>query len=470
MVHFKFPTAYTILFSLIVIMAALTWVIPAGQYDLVHSAELGKDIPVAGTFHYIESNRQGIVDILMAPINGFYDHTTGQANAVDVAVFVLIIGAFIAVATKSGAIDAGIARSIAKLEGREKWIIPIIMGLLAVGGTTYGMAEETLAFYAIVIPVMIAAGYDALTGVAIVMVGAGIGVLGSTINPFSTVIAANAAGINFIDGIWLRVFILIAGWAICAGYVMRYAAKVKKDPSSSLVAELKQSNERYFLGQEQAQKVIPELNRQRKLILFIFCLTFVVLIYGVSLAGWWMTEMGALFLGSTILIGIIARMNEEDLTTTIVDGAQDLLGVAIIIALARGIVVIMDDGNITPTILHAAEIGVQDMSTFAFINGVYWIEMFMSLVVPSSSGLAVLTMPIMAPLADFAGVDRSLVVTAFQSACGLPNLITPTSGVVMGGLVLGRVSYGIWFKFMWPLLLMLITLVTIVLNVGIFLS
>lgn len=470
MVHFKFPTAYTILFSLIVIMAALTWVIPAGQYDLVHSAELGKDIPVAGTFHYIESNRQGIVDILMAPINGFYDHTTGQANAVDVAVFVLIIGAFIAVATKSGAIDAGIARSIAKLEGREKWIIPIIMGLLAVGGTTYGMAEETLAFYAIVIPVMIAAGYDALTGVAIVMVGAGIGVLGSTINPFSTVIAANAAGINFIDGIWLRVFILIAGWAICAGYVMRYAAKVKKDPSSSLVADLKQSNERYFLGQEQAQKVIPELNRQRKLILFVFCLTFVVLIYGVSLAGWWMTEMGALFLGSTILIGIIARMNEEDLTTTIVDGAQDLLGVAIIIALARGIVVIMDDGNITPTILHAAEIGVQDMSTFAFINGVYWIEMFMSLVVPSSSGLAVLTMPIMAPLADFAGVDRSLVVTAFQSACGLPNLITPTSGVVMGGLVLGRVSYGIWFKFMWPLLLMLITLVTVVLNVGIFLS
>ncbi|SUD89715.1 YfcC family protein [Psychrobacter phenylpyruvicus] len=470
MVHFKFPTAYTILFSLIVIMAALTWIIPAGQYDLVHSAELGKDIPVAGTFHYIESNRQGIVDILMAPINGFYDHTTGQANAVDVAVFVLIIGAFIAVATKSGAIDAGIARSISKLEGREKWIIPIIMGLLAIGGTTYGMAEETLAFYAIVIPVMIAAGYDALTGVAIVMVGAGIGVLGSTINPFSTVIAANAAGINFIDGIWLRVFILIAGWAICAGYVMRYAAKVKKDPSSSLVADLKQSNERYFLGQEQAQKVIPELNRQRKLILFVFCLTFVVLIYGVALAGWWMTEMGALFLGSTILIGIIARMNEEDLTTTIVDGAQDLLGVAIIIALARGIVVIMDDGNITPTILHAAEIGVQDMSTFAFINGVYWIEMFMSLVVPSSSGLAVLTMPIMAPLADFAGVDRSLVVTAFQSACGLPNLITPTSGVVMGGLVLGRVSYGIWFKFMWPLLLMLITLVTIVLNVGIFLS
>lgn len=183
-----------------------------------------------------------------------------------------------------------------------------------------------------------------------------------------------------------------------------------------------------------------------------------------------MAEMGALFLGATIIIGLIARMNEEELTSTIVDGARDLLGVAIIIALARGIVVIMDEGNITPTILHAAELGIKDMSEFAFINGVYWLEMLMSLVVPSSSGQAVLTMPIIAPLSDFAGVDRSLAVTAFQSACGLPNLITPTSGVVMGGLVLGRVSYGRWFKFMWPLLLMLIVLVTVVLNVGILLG
>ncbi|WP_299185233.1 YfcC family protein [uncultured Psychrobacter sp.] len=467
MVRFKFPTAYTILFSLIILMAGLTWIIPAGQYEMALNEELGRDVPVAGTYHLIEPNRQGPIDVLMAPINGFYDNETGEARAVDVAVFVLIIGAFIAVTTKSGALDAGITRSIAGLKGREKWIIPILMGLFAIGGTTYGMAEETLAFYAVLIPVMIAAGYDALTGVAIVMVGAGIGVLGSTINPFSTVIAADAAGVNFIEGIWLRIIILVAGWALCTAYVMRYAAKVKRDPSASLVADLKESNEKHFLGHDQAEKEIPQLTGQRKLILLIFCLTFIVLIYGVAIVGWWMAEMGALFLGATILIGLIARMNEEELTGTIIDGARDLLGVAIIIALARGIVVIMDQGNITPTILHAAEVSIKDVSEYAFINGVYWIEMLMSLVVPSSSGLAVLSMPIMAPLSDFAGVDRSLVVTAFQSACGLPNLITPTSGVVMGGLVLGRVSYGRWFKFMWPLILMLIVLVTIVLNVGI---
>ena len=470
MVRFKFPTAYTILFFLIIFMAALTWIIPAGQYEMVQNAELGREVPVAGTFHYIESNRQGIIDVLKAPINGFYDSSTNQANAVDVAIFVLIIGAFIAVTTKSGALDAGINRSIASLKGREKWIIPILMGLFAIGGTTYGMAEETLAFYAVLIPVMIAAGYDALTGVAIVMVGAGIGVLGSTINPFSTVIAADAAGINFIEGIWLRVIILVVGWAICTVYVMRYAAKVKRDPSASLVADLKGSNEKHFLGHEHTTKQIPKLTGQRKIILLIFCLTFIILIYGVTSLGWWMAEMGALFLGATIIIGLIARMNEEELTGTIVDGARDLLGVAIIIALARGIVVIMDQGSITPTILHAAELSIKDMSEFAFINGVYWIEMLMSLIVPSSSGQAVLTMPIIAPLSDFAGVDRSLVVTAFQSACGLPNLITPTSGVVMGGLVLGRVSYGRWFKFMWPLILMLIVLVTVVLNVGILLG
>lgn len=470
MAGFKFPTAYTILFLLTILMAGLTWIIPAGQYDMVRNPELGRDVPVAGTFHNIESNRQGPIDILMAPIDGFYDHRTNQANAVDVAVFVLIIGAFIGVANKSGAIDAGMARSISLLEGREKWIIPILMGLFAIGGTTYGMAEETLAFYGVLIPVMIAAGYDALTGVAIVMVGAGIGVLGSTINPFATVIAADAAGVNFLDGIWPRMIILIVGWAICTGYVMRYAARVKRDPAVSLVADLRESNERHFLGHDQPEKKVPELTGPRKLILIVFSLTFVVLIYGVSMAGWWMAEMGALFLGATLLIGLIARMGEEELTTTIVDGARDLLGVALIIALARGIVVIMDRGNITPTILHAAELAIADMSEFAFINGVYWIEMAMSLVVPSSSGLAVLTMPIMAPLADFANVDRALVVTAFQSACGLPNLITPTSGVVMGGLVLGRVSYGRWFKFMWPLLLMLIILVTIVLNASILLA
>lgn len=467
MVRFKFPSAYTILFVLIVLMAILTWIIPAGQYDTVRNEELGRNVPVAGTFHHIDPNPQGLVDVFMAPIDGFYNHKTNEANAVDVAVFVLVIGAFIRVVNFTGAIDAGIARIISRLKGREHWIIPIIMGLFALGGTTYGMAEETLAFYGVLIPVMIAAGYDAVVGVAIVMIGAGIGVLGSTINPFATVIASDAAGVNFLAGVWPRIIILVVGWLMCVGYVMRYAAKVKRNPSASIVADLAESNRLHFLGHDQTEKSL-EMTTLRKLVLGVFVLTFVVMIYGVSAGGWWMAEMSALFLGATVLIGLIARMSEEDLTGTIVAGAQDLLGVAIIIALARGIVVIMDRGNITPTILNSAELAIGGLPEVAFINAVYWIEAFMSLVVPSSSGLAVLSMPILAPLADFAGVERSLVVTAYQSASGLPNLITPTSGVVMGGLVLGRISYGRWFKFMLPLLVALILLITVVISAGTF--
>ncbi len=274
----KFPSAYTILMLLTVFMAALTWLIPAGQYQMVNNETLGKMVPLVGSYQTVASNPQGIIDILMAPIQGFYDPGEYMARAVDVALFVLVIGGYLAVVTRTGAIDAGIAGTMAKLNGREKWMIPILMGLFALGGTVYGMAEETIPF-ALLIPVMIAAGYDSI------------------------------------------------------------------------------------------------------------------------------------------------------------------VGVALIIAIARGLVVVMDDGNITHTILNYAEGLLAGLPQIAFINAIYWVEAVLCLVVPSSSGLAVLSMPVLAPLADFAGVSRELVVTAFQSASGLPNLVTPTSGVVMGGLAIGRVAY-----------------------------
>jgi uncharacterized ion transporter superfamily protein YfcC len=187
---FKFPTAYTILFCLIIVVAGATWFIPAGEYNREFSEALGRDVPVPGTYHEVEPNPQGIVDIFMAPVAGFYDPGSYEAGAVDVALFVIIIGGFLGVVTKTGAIDAGIGGAMARLQGREKWMIPILMALFAAGGTIYGMAEESLAFYTLVIPVMIRAGYDSATGVAIIMIGAGMGTLGSTINPFATVIAS----------------------------------------------------------------------------------------------------------------------------------------------------------------------------------------------------------------------------------------------------------------------------------------
>ncbi|EGA65780.1 YfcC family protein [Vibrio brasiliensis] len=468
MTKIKFPSAYTILMLLTVVMAILTWTIPGGQYQMENNETLGRMVPMVGTYHSIDANPQGIVDILMAPIQGFYDPLSYTARAVDVALFVLVIGGFLAVVTNTGAIDAGIAGTMKRLDGREKWMIPILMGLFALGGTVYGMAEETIPFYALLIPVMIAAGYDSVVGVAIIMVGAGIGCLGSTINPFATVIASNAAEINFMEGFALRATILVLGWLVCVIYVMRYAEKIKKNPELSLVAHQRESNLNHFLHSKKQQT--PDFTTTRKVILAIFGITFAIMMWGVSIAGWWMAELSALFIGSSIVVGLVARMSEAEITESFVDGARDLLGVALIIAIARGLVVVMDNGNITHTILNYAEGLLVGLHQVAFINAIYWIEAVMCLVVPSSSGLAVLSMPILAPLADFAGVSRELVVTAYQSASGLPNLVTPTSGVVMGGLAIGRVAYPVWLKFIGPLLAVLTTMVMILLSLGVVLS
>jgi uncharacterized ion transporter superfamily protein YfcC len=297
------------------------------------------------------------------------------------------------------------------------------------------------------------------------MLGAGIGTLGSTINPFATVIAANAAGIPFTEGIGLRVAILGLGWLACVVYVMRYAARVKANPAASLVADQRKEHADHFLKGKQGSAPL-ELTGTRSLILVIFALSFAVMIWGVSSQGWWMGEMSALFLGAAFVVGIVARMSEKELTGTFVDGARDLLGVALIIGIARGVVVVMDQGKITDTVLYWAEQAVSGLGSIAFINVMLWIEVVLSFFVPSSSGLAVLSMPIMAPLAEFSGVASHLVVTAFQSANGLVNLINPTFAVVMGGLAIGRVGYDRWLKFMWPLLLILAILIMVILSIG----
>ena len=464
----RFPTAYSILFLLIILVAALTWIIPAGQYERTMNEEVGREIAVPGTYVTVDSNPQGFVDVMLAPTAGFYDPDSYVANAIDVALFVLFLGGFLGVINATGAIDTGIRNVMHRLEGREIWMIPILMTLFALGGTTYGMAEETLAFYAILIPIIIAAGYDAITGVAVILIGAGIGVLGSTINPFATVIASNAADIPFTDGIVLRLVLLIGGLVICSVYVMRYAKRIKLDPARSVVARQQNAHRKLFLqGHDELENF--DLSGTQKITLVIFALTFIAMIWGVSSQGWWMARMGALFFGSAIVIGIIARLGEKKLTSSFVDGARDLLGVALVVGLARGIVVIMEQGMIADTILHSAESTLGGLPELTFINLMFWIEVGMSFFVPSSSGLAVLSMPILAPLGDFADVGRDLVVTAYQSANGLVNLINPTFAVVVGGLAIGRISYDRWLVFIWPLLLILTVFISAVISIGAFL-
>jgi uncharacterized ion transporter superfamily protein YfcC len=483
---FRFPSAYTILFILIIVVAVATWIVPAGQYDVNEAGE-----PLPGTYHPVDSNPQRILaDGLMAIVNGTFgiqadDGTISVYNsgdlygAIDVAFFVLVIGGFLAITMQTGAIDAGIARITSSLKGREKWMIAILMAVFALGGTTYGMAEETLAFYGLIVAVMIAAGFDALVGVAVVMIGAGIGTLASTINPFATGVASAFAGTTVADGLVSRLLILIVGTLIGIWFVSRYADKVKADPSKSLVFEQKEQNEKFFLKQLDAE-TLPDLTRRRKWILFLFGLAFLVMIFSVIPWGdlgfnipdwlphdWWFGEFSALFLFFAIIIGFVDRMGEANIAETFVNGARDMLGVALIIGVARGVSVIMTNGLIVDTVLYWAENALSNVGNVAFINLTNLLYLPLGFLIPSSSGLATVTMPIMAPLADFASVDRSLVVTAFQSASGLLNLVNPTFAVVMGGLALGRVGYDKWWKFAWPLLIILLLLYAAVLSFGV---
>jgi uncharacterized ion transporter superfamily protein YfcC len=481
--RFSMPSAYTILFALIVLTALATWIIPAGRYALDPEGS-----PVPGSYEEVDSSPARIIeDSLKAPINGLYgieDPATGNIDfynegslfgAIDVALFILVIGGFIGITMKTGAIQAGIAVLVRKLRGHERWMIPILMTIFAIGGTTFGMAEESLAFYVLIVTVMIAAGYDALTGAAVILLGAGIGVLGSTVNPFATGIASEFAGTSLSDGLGLRLVLLVVGLAIGIWWVLRYAESVRKDPSRSMVYAMKADNEAHFKATtDEAGSTL--LTGRHKVILGLFGLAFVVMIYGVipwedlgieiTTLWWWFPEMTASFLLFAILIGLVGGMREGELTTSFVDGARDLLGVALIIGIARGITVIMNNGQITDTVLHWAEEALGDVGQAGFAAVMYLLFLPLSFLIPSSSGLATVAMPIMAPLADFAGASRSLVVTAYQSASGLLNLVTPTSAVVMGGLAIARVPYGTYLRWVWPLLALLGGLTLVVLAVG----
>lgn len=337
MKKFKMPTAYTLLFMIIVVIAALTWVVPGGHYDTKVDEATETEIPVSGTYQELpgdEQTPQGLWEVLNAPINGFFD-------AKDIALFVLVIGGFLGVVMKTGAIDAGISRVIKKLKGREQWLIPILMTLFAIGGSTYGMAEETIAFYPILIPVLIAAGYDALTAVSIIALGAGVGVLGSTVNPFATGIASGFAGISIGEGMGIRLVILVVTLIIAIVFVMRYAKRVKDNPSKSLIADMKEENEKHFLKETATEM---EFTGRHKAVLSVFGLTFVIMILGVipwawkfnitifedfanalsnipvigSLLGgmiplgdWWFGELTMLFLTSSIIIAFIFRMGKK---------------------------------------------------------------------------------------------------------------------------------------------------------------
>ncbi len=486
---FRFPSAFTVLFGVTVGVWLLAFIVPTGAYEI--SEKTGG--PVPGSYGAVDAGLSfgdRLMQLFLAPINGLYGvkasdggfigpYETGELfGAAGVFVFVLAIGIFITMSMKTGAIDNGIAHVAERYGNKGAVLIVVLMVLFSIGGTTEGMAEETLGFYALVVPLMLSLGYDRMVAAATILVGAGVGVLASTVNPFATGVASDAAGISIGDGIGLRLLMFAVLVPVAVLYVLRYARKIRNDPSQSLTTPQPGDADIASRG----IGTVPALTGRQKTVLAIVGLTFAFMIFAIVpwaqvvngpdadsfgwQLDWYFPELAALFIVMSLVVGLVGGLGEKGLTNTLVTGAGDFIGVGLIIVLARGVTVIMNNSQITDTVLHSMENIVDNTSSGVFGALMFLINVPLAFLVPSTSGHAALAMPILAPLADFANVPRSMVITAFQSASGIVNLVTPTSAVVMGGLALAKVRYDEYIRFVAPLLLVLLVASTAFVAIG----
>lgn len=479
----QFPTAFTVLFIILILAAVLTYLVPAGLYSKLEyiseenvfaivnpegeittvpatqevleelniniglekfvDKSIKKPIAIPDSYEEIEQNPQGPLDVIIAPVLGVMD-------TVDIMVFVLILGGIIGMINKSGAFDAGIAALSKKTKGKEFLLVVFVSALIAVGGTTFGLAEETIALYPILMPIFIASGYDAIVGIAAIYLGSSVGTMFSTVNPFSVVIASDAAGISFSEGLVFRLISLVLAMLITLAYIYWYARRIKKDPSKSLVYEDKERIEKRFLKDYHPDDVKP-FNWRRITMLLVFLGAFPIMVWGVVTTRFWFAEMSALFLVVVFIIAFVSGSSEKESVNTFIDGAADLVGVALIIGIARSINIVMDNGMISDTLLYYTSSIVEGMSGGLFAGVQMILFSFLGFFVPSSSGLAVLSMPIMAPLADTVNISRDIVVSAYNWGQGWMAFITPT-GLILATLEMVDVTYDKWLKFVLPLM------------------
>ena len=422
------------------------------------SGDIYKPIGIPNTYKKLESKPQGLAELAKSPIKGII-------AASDIIFLILIIGGLIGIMNLTGASDAGISWMAKTLKGREYILIILVTTLIAAGGTTFGLAEETMAFYPILIPVFLAAKYDAMVGLGCIFLGSGIGSMCSTINPFATIIASDAAGINWTTGLNNRIIMLVVCLTITIVYILRYAKRVKADPSKSLIYDQKEELEELF-GLNTMNTTTIFTHRLR-LIIVVFSLCFVVMIVGVSFLDWWFVEMAATFLVGAIIIGFIAKIKESVFVEEFAKGAATLLSVAFIVGIARGVTILMEDGLISDTILYHASMLTEGMNKGVFTNFMLFIYGGLSFFMPSSSGMAVLTMPIMSPLADTVNIGRETVVDTYQYGMGLFYLVNPT-GLILAALAIVKIGFNKWLRFIMPLLVLLLITTMILLTISVY--
>lgn len=454
----ELPHVYTIAFALIILFAILTWIIPSGQFErtTVDTAAGTREVAVAGSYHEVEKInadgndlRQGVDAVLMAP-------TRGIQNAADVVAFVLLIGGTFAIITKTNAINAGMNTVIKKLKNKDILIIPIVMTLLSLGGTSFGMSEEALPFYAIFMPIMMGLGYDSMTAFMICFLGPQVGYCASTVNPFNVLIAQGVAGIEGNPQLWFRMIQWVIFTVIGIAFVMMYARRVKKNPTSSITYHDDIAKRKEFAVVENTDDM-PFTLRQ-KLVLLVFIGGLGIIVWGLITKGWYMDEISMVFLGIGLLAGILGGLSEKEMANAFVEGLADFAYAAVIIGIARGILVVAEGGMIIDTILNSMATALAGVPTVVFTSMMYVVQSILTILIPSSSGLAALTIPIMAPLTELMGVNPEASVTCLQYANQVMNTVSPTAGMTVAGLAVCKISFPQWWKTCWKFVLLLTVL------------
>lgn len=460
--QFKVPHVYAIIFALMVIFAVLTWIVPSGSYQ--RQEVNGREVTVAGTYEqsektYIDEEtgdevdlRQGVFDVLQAP-------TRGIQEAIEVVAFILIVGGSFQVITKTGAITSGMGRVVRRFKNKDILIIPIAMVLFALGGTSFGMAEETLPFFAIFMPIMMAMGFDSMTAFMVVFVGARTGYIASTINPFNVLIAQGILGIQGNPQLWLRMIAWVVLTAVAITWVVLYARRVKKNPESSITFEDDIAKKVEFAADESA--LDAEFTGRQKGVLAVFIAGMCLIIWGLVTQGWYMNEISAVILAMGLLAGVIAGFSLDVIAQEFVAGIADFAFSAIVVGLARGILVIASDGMIIDTILNALATGLGGIPAVLFTTLLYAVENLLAILVPSSSGLAALTAPIFGPLTELMGLNPEAAVWALSMGSATMSLICPTSAILVAGLGVCKIKLGQWWKTVWKFFLV-VSLINIV--------
>ncbi|MFA6318438.1 MAG: hypothetical protein WC943_13600 [Elusimicrobiota bacterium] len=428
------PHVLVVISGLLILAGLATHVVPAGEFDKTERD--GRRIVVAGTYHPVEPHRAGLMSLMTAPLKGL-------ENGATIIAFLLIVGGVFGVIQRSGTIDAGIFKTLKAFRGREIWIIPIFMTFFSLCGAVFGMSEETIPFISIFVPIALACGYDSLTGCAIPYVASAVGFSAAMLNPFTVGVAQGIAGVPLFSGLGYRSLCWVAFTALAIWFVMRHAARVKRDPSLSPVAAADAELRKHMVETSRHEKVMT-LGHLAGLAMLLGSLA--VIVFGVVKLKWYMAEITGVFLAMGLLTGLVCRMKVNDMAESFQEGAASLVGAAIVVGFSQGMVVLATEGRIIDTILHHLSAPLAQFSRYTCVVVMLCVQHVINLFVNSGSGQAALTVPIMAPLGDLLGISRQTTVLIFQFGNGFTDQLVPTNNTLIGCLALAKLEWWTWVK------------------------